>query len=140
MLPKWSAKTRKAFRFLKRSLPDLLITAKNLKVAENLKHLRELGVPISLDGFGREIKPHQVDDIVEYCDIIAESAGGLFGMFFQTSSEEQEAARQLRRATACPTAAEVHLEEALLGVEKAEGAGHILGGGLPRKTPADLDS
>ncbi|MCB9676736.1 MAG: hypothetical protein H6737_16585 [Alphaproteobacteria bacterium] len=47
------------------------------------------------DGFGREIKPHQVDDIVEYCDIIAESAGGLFGMFFQTSNEEQEAIRNI---------------------------------------------
>ncbi|MEZ4319866.1 MAG: hypothetical protein R3F61_20315 [Myxococcota bacterium] len=47
------------------------------------------------DGFGRDIGPHQVDDIVEYCDIIAESAGGLFGMFFQTSAEEQEAIRNI---------------------------------------------
>jgi len=47
------------------------------------------------DGFGREIKPHQVDDIVEYCDIIAESAGGLLGMFFQTSAGEQQAIREI---------------------------------------------
>ena len=47
------------------------------------------------DGFGRDIGPHQVDDIVEYCDIIAESAGGIFGMFFQTSAEEQEAIRDI---------------------------------------------
>lgn len=43
------------------------------------------------DGFGKDINPHKVDDIVEYCNVIADSAGGLFGMFFQSSAGEKEA-------------------------------------------------
>lgn len=47
------------------------------------------------EGLGRDIGPGTVDAIVEYCEVVAESAGGLFGMFFQTSQSEQLAIRNI---------------------------------------------
>lgn len=47
------------------------------------------------DGFGRDIHPGHVDDVVDYCSVVADSAGGLFGMFFQTTDAEKVAIRQI---------------------------------------------
>lgn len=52
------------------------------------------------DGFGRDIRPGDVDNVVAYCDVIADSAGGLFGMFFQTSEAERVAIRQIAHSVA----------------------------------------
>ena len=47
------------------------------------------------EGFASDIGPKEVDDIVEYCKVVADSAGGLFGRFFRSSSDELEAIRQI---------------------------------------------
>lgn len=47
------------------------------------------------DGFGRDIHPAHVDDVLEYCTVVAEAAGGLFGMFFQTSDAERVAMHEI---------------------------------------------
>ena len=46
-------------------------------------------------GLGREFKPETVDNIVEFCSIVAEAAGGVFGLFWQTSGDERAAIRQI---------------------------------------------
>lgn len=52
-------------------------------------------VKLAHDGvFGPDVGPSQVDDVVEYCSVIASSAGGFLGMF-HTSAEEQVAMRKI---------------------------------------------
>ena len=41
------------------------------------------------------LDPAHVDDVVAHCEVIAESAGGLFDRFFTTSDAEKEAIRQI---------------------------------------------
>lgn len=47
------------------------------------------------EGLGRDIGFGAVDAVVEYCEVVAESSGGLFGMFFQTSQSETLAIRKI---------------------------------------------
>ena len=47
------------------------------------------------EGFASDIGPGQVDDILGYCEVVADSAGGLFGRFFRSSSDEKEAIRKI---------------------------------------------
>lgn len=47
------------------------------------------------DGFGRDIHPAHVDDVLDYCNVVADAAGGVFGMFFQTSDAEKVAIRKI---------------------------------------------
>lgn len=61
--------------------------ARGRKVLVRLAHQSE--------GFANDIGPGEVDDIVQYCEVVADSAGGLFGRFFRSSSEEKEAIRKI---------------------------------------------
>ena len=47
-------------------------------------------------GLGSDMPEHVIDTIVELCSVVAESAGGLFGVLFTVSSEER---RTIRRIT-----------------------------------------
>ncbi|MCB9693171.1 MAG: TerB family tellurite resistance protein [Alphaproteobacteria bacterium] len=47
------------------------------------------------EGFGADIDPAHVDEVVEYCTVVADAAGGLFGRFFQTSEAEKVAMRKI---------------------------------------------
>lgn len=45
--------------------------------------------------FAADVGPADVDDILAYCEVIADSAGGLFNTFFRSSEAEREAIRQI---------------------------------------------
>lgn len=47
------------------------------------------------EGIASDIGPKEVDDILGYCEVVADSAGGLFGRFFRSSAEEKEAIRKI---------------------------------------------
>ena len=44
-------------------------------------------------GLGADVPEHVSDTVVDLCSIIAESAGGLFGVWFNVSSEEKKTIR-----------------------------------------------
>jgi hypothetical protein len=46
-------------------------------------------------GLGSDMPESVTDTIVELCSVVAESAGGLFGLFWRISSDEKRAIRQI---------------------------------------------
>lgn len=63
--------------------------------ADYFERARAALVKLAHDGaFGPEVSPAQVDDVVEYCSVIASSAGGFMG-YFHTSAEEEVAMRKI---------------------------------------------
>jgi hypothetical protein len=46
-------------------------------------------------GLGADMPEHVIDTVVDLCSVVAESAGGLFGVFFTVSTEERRTIRQI---------------------------------------------
>jgi tellurite resistance protein len=46
-------------------------------------------------GLGADMPEHITDTVVELCSVVAESAGGLFGVFFTVSTEERRAIHRI---------------------------------------------
>ena len=46
-------------------------------------------------GIGSDMPEHIIDTVVELCAVVAESAGGLFDVFFTVSSDERRAIRAI---------------------------------------------
>ena len=46
-------------------------------------------------GIGADMPEHVVDTIVDLCSVVAESAGGLFGIFFKVSTEERRVIKKI---------------------------------------------
>lgn len=46
-------------------------------------------------GLGADMPEHVAETIVELCAVVAESAGGLFGVFFTVSSDERRTIRKI---------------------------------------------
>ncbi len=46
-------------------------------------------------GLGADMPVHVTDTIVDLCAVVAESAGGLFGVFFTVSAEERRAIKRI---------------------------------------------
>jgi tellurite resistance protein len=49
-------------------------------------------------GIGADVPEHALDTVVELCAQVAESAGGLFGLFWRVSPHEREVIRKIGQA------------------------------------------
>lgn len=58
---------------------------------------RKLFVKLAMrkQGLGADLPEASIEFVVDLCSVVAESAGGLFGMFFTTSGAERQAISQI---------------------------------------------